>query len=788
MYSYTWDDRTGGLLLNNSHLQFSKEPRPVYSKELDIFGFDKYWKYDRNIDAPFMWAEANNYFYHGRHVATLKGGSFFTAPTIEIVDTPEPNNRKLRPVDIDAMVLRNKDIMDSLVADTIKSAYNTYMRFKNKVDIFHVSYSGGKDSEVTLDIVQRALPHNAFVVIFGDTGMEFPDTYESINLTKQKCAEENISFYVAKSHLKPAESWKLFGPPTATVRWCCSVHKTTPQLLLINDIVGKHAVTEMAFVGVRADESVRRSEYDYISYGTKHRGQYSCNPIFSWNSAEVFLYIYGNNLHLNEAYKRGNTRAGCLVCPMSTNRNDYLNNLCYHESTQPLLDVIKDLNASDKGDEERIRSYIENNGWKARKNGRDISIAPKDYDESMNGDYLEITFRDKHNQFMQWLKTLGGICTSGTDEIINVEYGKENRIITLSHLSDGRTLLRTLNGNSPSDSLFLKKTRIICRKSHYCVGCRVCMANCKYGNLIFHKDGTLTISKSCIKCGQCLEIDTGCYVYKSLWLSKGLGKMNNKSKSIDCYAAHGPKMEWFKQWIELGDNFKSKNVLGNNQIPNFYRFLRDAGIIDGEMETHLGKWLRKSNLEDELAWAIMMINLAYTPEVGWYVRNFNINDIFGQSSIVNKLSTTEGVSQSAQKSIPAALKRIAALPLQHVGFGFAEKSTKEDGGTRFIRTAWKNPEPRVILYCLYKFAEACDGYYQFTVSRLYDERIESDGVSPYRIFGIEKDELIRILNGLTMNYPDFISATFTHDLDNINLKEEKTSQDILDLFQLHKSI
>ena len=548
------------------------------------------------------------------------------------------------------------------------------------------------------------------------------------------------------------------------------------------NIVGKHAVTEMAFVGVRADESIRRSEYDYISFGTKHRGQYSCNPIFSWSSAEVFLYIYGNSLHLNEAYKRGNTRAGCLVCPMSTNRNDYLNNLCYHESTQPLLDVIRDLNATDNGDETRIKSYIENNGWKARKNGRDISIAPKDYDESVNNEYLEITFRDQHNQFMQWLKTIGKPSVSDSTNEIHVEYGNVNRVISLSYLPDGRTLLRTLNGNYPADSSFLKKIRIICRKSHYCVGCRVCMANCKYGNLKFHEDGTMSISDNCIKCGQCLEIDTGCYVYKSLWLSKGLGKMKNKSRSIDCYAAHGPKLEWFRQYVELGDQFKSRNTLGNVQIPFFNKFLRDAGIIDGDMETSLGKWLRESNLEDELVWAIMMVNLVYSPEVGWYVHNFNINDIFGQSSIVNKLSTTEGVSPSAQKSIPAALKRIAALPLQHVGFGFAEKSTKEDGGTRFIRTAWNNPDPRVILYCLYKFAEACDGYYQFTVSRLYDEHIESDGVTPYRIFGIERDNLVKIINGLSLNHPNFISATFTHDLDNINLKEEKKSIDVLDLF------
>ena len=47
--------------------------------------------------------------------------------------------------------------------------------------VFYVAFSGGKDSVVTLDLVQRALPHNEFKVLFGDTGMEFPDTYETVD-------------------------------------------------------------------------------------------------------------------------------------------------------------------------------------------------------------------------------------------------------------------------------------------------------------------------------------------------------------------------------------------------------------------------------------------------------------------------------------------------------------------------------------------------------------------------------------------------------------------------------
>jgi len=63
MYSYNWDIETGGLLLNSSTLLFSKEPRPVYYQELDLLGFNKYWEYDKDDSAPYMWAEANNYIY-----------------------------------------------------------------------------------------------------------------------------------------------------------------------------------------------------------------------------------------------------------------------------------------------------------------------------------------------------------------------------------------------------------------------------------------------------------------------------------------------------------------------------------------------------------------------------------------------------------------------------------------------------------------------------------------------------------------------------------------------------
>ena len=103
MYQYIWDTETGGLLLTTEISKFSKEPRPVYYKELDILGFDRYWNYPKDDSAPLMWAEANNYIYKGRTVARTKGGSVYTQPELVILDEPEPDGGMLEFVDVEGM-------------------------------------------------------------------------------------------------------------------------------------------------------------------------------------------------------------------------------------------------------------------------------------------------------------------------------------------------------------------------------------------------------------------------------------------------------------------------------------------------------------------------------------------------------------------------------------------------------------------------------------------------------------------------------------------------------------
>ena len=63
-----------------------------------------------------------------------------------------------------------------------------------------------------------------------------------------------------------------------------------------------------------------------------------------------------------------------------------------------------------------------------------------------------------------------------------------------------------------------------------------------------------------------------------------------------------------------------------------------------------------------------------------------------------------------------------------------------------------------------------------------DFDVEGDGISPAEIFGLDRDQMTKLLSGMSINYPEFINASFTLGLDNITLREEKTSADVLDLF------
>lgn len=773
MYAYTHDPETGGLLLNSSPLSFSKEPRPVYYKELDILGFDQYWKYAKNDAYPYLWAEANNYYYRGNLVAKTKGGSLYTAPEIEILEEPEPDGQPLRFVDVPAMVEKNRDLIEKLAADTIKKIYNTYMDYKDKVDVFYVAFSGGKDSVVALDLVQRTLPHNQFKVLFGDTGMEFPDTYDTVDVVETQCKKQNIEFVRAKSSLTPDVTWKKFGPPATVLRWCCSVHKTAPQVIALRELTGKNNFTGMAFIGVRASESIARSEYDYVSLGEKHKGQYSCNPILDWNSAELYTYIYSKKLYLNEAYKKGNRRAGCLVCPRATERNDFMARVWYPQEFDKFVDSIKSAYRQSFPSTIKLDVFISNGGWKARKNGRDIDIH-LNYIESNKDNFNIIKIKNAKTPWKEWIKTIGILLNDENPYTILFRNERYSFCVTEENNTLEVMYEASLFRQNP---LFVKLLKNTFRKAACCIGCRECEADCHNG-CISMNNGHIHVSNDCIHCAQCHKVENGCLLYNSLEMPKGNIKMS-ETKSLNRYSHHAPKIEWITQYFSLKNNFDEKNTLGSQMYNFFRRFLRDAKLLDENGFTQTAEIVNSIGLYSDTAWAIMLTNLTYSTQINWMIKNMKLNETYDRC-LTTEMLIRDGAKESWAGDVWQSMTRLVDLPFQVIGLGCPEKNKGKV--ISITRTPWQSPDPIVILYSLYKFAEACGGYYQFTLSRLLNHDVESDGVSPTEIFGLDRDQMEKLLTGLSINYPDYINASFTLDLDNITLYAEKSSQDVLSLF------
>ena len=157
MYSYSFDLKSGGIVLNSSPTIFSKEPRPVWADELDLLGFDRYWNYEKQNDVPFMWAESNVYWYRGIQIAKTKGGDLYNAPELLPVRSEDGSipfskidGYTLQPIDMEAMCRQNEELMTIVEDTTVKKIIKEYEKFKNRLDIFHVAFSGGKDSAVLL--------------------------------------------------------------------------------------------------------------------------------------------------------------------------------------------------------------------------------------------------------------------------------------------------------------------------------------------------------------------------------------------------------------------------------------------------------------------------------------------------------------------------------------------------------------------------------------------------------------------------------------------------------------
>ena len=254
--------------------------------------------------------------------------------------------------------------------------------------------------------------------------------------------------------------------------------------------------------------------------------------------------------------------------------------------------------------------------------------------------------------------------------------------------------------------------------------------------------------------------------------------------SINRYANQGVEFSWIRGYLEKGEDFWQDNNLGSHMLKNFKYFLADAEIEKKQVPTAFGRKAMELGPDSISLWGVAICNLSYTSQFAWWVNNVKFDVLYEEDELKELVRSTEiDASKTTITHVVSAFKNIFytnTILGETIGLGDAD--VIDNGKTRklksIIRHRWAEPIPEVILYSLYKFAEACGGLYQFSLSYLMDETIERDGVSPTTIFGLDRDTMIGLLNGLAINYADYISASIVMDLETITLRSDKTSQDI----------
>ena len=770
MYNVRWDKKSRGIrLVTTGDEDLLSLVRPVFFEELDILGFDKYMCYPK-VREPLMWCVGDTYYYEGEKVATVSFYGFYSKPNIQFFE----KDLELKPVNVNKMIKVNSKIMDDIIHKTLDFIKDAWQSYSEKVDEVVVAFSGGKDSTVLLDLVQRILPPDEFIVIFNDTGMELSLTYDFIEKIKQKYL--NLRFFTAKYDKPAIQMWEIVGVPSRVHRWCCTLFKTAPTIKLIKQISKKSNPKVLLYDGIRRDESLQRLSLSVISKG-KHIQQINVHPLIDWNLAEVFLYIFMRNLPLNRLYRFGFTRVGCAVCPYGSKWKETILWLAFKDEIKPYLKVIEDYarRIGCKGDE--IKEFIRSGAWKMRIGAnKNLDGREKVNIVNINGK-TTIFIETTQNDWFEWIKTLGKVVISNDIGVITVgsKYYKfrwvnDNKKLRIEFLSNIDKILHLVKN--------------ISYKSAYCIRCGVCEIECPVSAIVIYGNDIKIDEQMCTHCHRCLTfIDRGCIIADSHRISTVVKSM----KSLARYKTFGLRKSWLKEFFSNPDEWWNHNSLGPIQRDSMKLWLIDSEIIEAKKSISLsrvGSLLIEIGADDLFTWAVIWTNLAKnSPLIEWYVSNLSWGKIYTRDELLSALGDKYR-ERTKRNAIRELVELFSNTPLgDEMEIGIPIKKGKNIVIAIEKKGIPVEPNlklhPLAILYSLYRYAERL-GRYNITVSELYESNIPE---SPYRLFGIQRNKLELILRGLDEKYGrEWINVEIVADLDNITLNPEKNSIDVVKLY------
>lgn len=321
-----------------------------------------------------VWAENNRYYIDGKPISvpTTKFQEA-NADEISVVLMQHKGHHPYEKFnrDIETFVKANEFRLKSIIHEAHEFVKEAAAKFDEERIV--ISFSGGKDSTATADVVIKALGNPKLMHIFGDTTLEFDTTREYAE--RYQASHPQAGFWIARNSEQDfLDVCEDIGPPARMMRWCCSMFKTGPITRAINGFYRNQQI--LTFYGIRKSESVSRSKYNRIeddAESVKIQQQTVASPIFFWRDIEVWLYLLGEGVDFNEAYRWGYDRVGCWCCPNNNQRAQMLSRIYMPEKSKVWREfLIRFAKKIGKPDPE---VYVDTGKWKARQGGNGLASA-----------------------------------------------------------------------------------------------------------------------------------------------------------------------------------------------------------------------------------------------------------------------------------------------------------------------------------------------------------------------------------------------------------------------------
>ncbi len=188
------------------------------------------------------------------------------------------------------------------------SVTRRFLESLGRPDRVIVSFSGGKDSLVTLDLAVKHYGPNNVEAIYVDTGVDFP-----VNKTYVEQIGEVLGVKIHTAYAPVRENLIGKGLPGKTNRWC-TLLKTKAFKDKLREITDRDEKI-LVLVGDRDTESEARSRKPPVR---RRKWYLEAAPIKQWSTFMVQLYMKIYDLPVNPLYTAGFYRLGCYICPALT--------------------------------------------------------------------------------------------------------------------------------------------------------------------------------------------------------------------------------------------------------------------------------------------------------------------------------------------------------------------------------------------------------------------------------------------------------------------------------------